>query len=103
MHTETQLTEIMEKSAEIPQVIFKYSSRCSLSDLVRDRLERNSKLPRMEFYFLDLIAHRALSDMVARTFKVHHESPQVLVIRNGECIYDESHLGIRMDDIIAAA
>ena len=103
MHTETQLTEIMEKSAEIPQVIFKYSSRCSLSDLVRDRLERNSKLPQMEFYFLDLIAHRALSDMVARTFKVHHESPQVLVIRNGECIYDESHLGIRMDDIIAAA
>ena len=103
LHTETQLTEIMEKSAEIPQVIFKYSSRCSLSDLVRDRLERNSKLPQMEFYFLDLIAHRALSDMVARTFKVHHESLQVLVIRNGECIYDESHLGIRMDDIIAAA
>ena len=99
LHTETQLTEIMEKSAEIPQVIFKYSSRCSLSDLVRDRLERNSKLPQMEFYFLDLIAHRALSDMVARTFKVHHESPQVLVIRNGECIYDESHLGISMEDI----
>jgi bacillithiol system protein YtxJ len=103
LHTESQLMEIIERSSTIPQVIFKYSSRCSLSDLIRDRLERNSRLPQMDFYFLDLIAHRALSDMLARTFKVHHESPQVLVIRNGECIYDESHLGIRMDDIITAA
>ena len=37
---------------------------------------------------------------IAEKFKVHHESPQVLVIINGECTYDESHMGISMDEII---
>lgn len=102
LNNESQLEEIVQKSYAIPQVIFKYSSRCSLSDLIRDRLERKPGPEKMDFYFLDLISYRALSDRIARKFEVHHESPQVLVIRNGDCVYDESHTAIRMDDIIAA-
>jgi bacillithiol system protein YtxJ len=101
-NNESQLEEIIQKSFTAPQVIFKYSSRCSLSDLIRDRLERQPGPEQMDFYFLDLIAYRALSDRIARKFEVHHESPQVLVIRNGECVYDESHTAIRMDAIMAA-
>lgn len=99
--SEKQLLEIVELSADKPQVIFKYSTRCSLSDLIKDRLERKPVTPSMDFYFLDLIAYRALSDKIAREFNVHHQSPQVLLIKNGECVYDESHGGIRMDEIIA--
>ena len=98
---ETQLQEIIEKSADTPQLIFKYSSRCSLSDLVRDRLERKAPPPAIDFYFLDLITYRMLSNKIAQLFQVHHESPQILLIRNGECIYEESHTAIRMDEIIA--
>jgi bacillithiol system protein YtxJ len=54
----------------------------------------------MDFYFLDLIAYRAISDKIAEDFDVWHESPQVLVIRNGKCIYEESHLSIRMELIL---
>ena len=99
--SENQLMEIIKLSAEKPQVIFKYSTRCSLSDLIKDRLERKPVALSMNFYFLDLLAYRSLSDKIARQFDVHHQSPQVLLIKNGECVYDESHGGIRMDEIIA--
>ncbi len=100
LETETQLNEIREKSAGRPQVIFKHSTRCSTSALVKSRLER-AKLPEdIDFYYLDLIRYRPVSNKIAETFRVGHESPQVLVIRNGECIYDESHLCITMDDIL---
>ena len=99
--SETQVQEIVEKSSSIPQVIFKYSSRCSISDMVKDKLERESAPILVEFYFLDLIAYRSLSDKVSRVFQVHHESPQILLIKNGECVYDESHWNIRMDIILS--
>jgi bacillithiol system protein YtxJ len=100
LETETQLNEIRERSTDRPQVIFKHSTRCSTSQLVKSRLER-SKLPEaVDFYYLDLIRYRPVSNKIAETFRVDHESPQILVIRNGQCVYDESHLGITMDDIL---
>lgn len=101
--SEEQLAQIIEKSATVPQVIFKHSTRCSISSMVLDRLERSQAPSTVDFYYLDLIAHRNLSNRVAETFHVHHESPQVLVIKNGECTYDESHMGIRMDEVVEQA
>ncbi len=96
---EDQLAEIEERSKQAPQVIFKHSTRCSISSVAKSRLEKGSPPANIDFYFLDLIAHRKLSDAVARTFNVYHESPQVLLISNGECVYDESHMGISMREI----
>jgi bacillithiol system protein YtxJ len=101
LQTETQLNEIRERSTDRPQVIFKHSTRCSTSQLVKSRLERTELPGNIDFYYLDLIRFRPVSNKIAETFLIEHESPQVLVIRNGECIYDESHLGITMDDILA--
>jgi bacillithiol system protein YtxJ len=105
LETETQLEDIRQRSTERPQVIFKHSTRCSTSALVKSRLERGSQPPGkdIEFYYLDLLNYRPISNKIAETFQVRHESPQILVIRNGECIYDESHLGISMDDILEQA
>lgn len=100
--TEEQLDQIKEKSAAVPQVIFKHSTRCSISSMVLDRLERSAPPASTDFYFLDLIAHRNVSNKIAELFGVYHESPQVLIIKNGECVYDESHMGIRMDEIAEA-
>jgi bacillithiol system protein YtxJ len=99
LNSEEQLQTIKEKSATVPQVIFKHSTRCGTSSMVLNRLERNTPPQTADFYFLDLIAHRSLSNKIAETFHVYHESPQILVIKNGECIYDESHMGITMDEI----
>jgi bacillithiol system protein YtxJ len=97
--TEVQLKELLERSNQVPQVIFKYSSRCSISEVAKSRLERKAAPSAVEFYFLDIIAHRSLSNKVAKDLAVHHESPQILLIRNGECIYEESHLAIQMGEI----
>ena len=51
------------------------------------------------FYYLDLLKYRPISNKIAEDFNVHHQSPQILVIKNGECTYEESHNGIDMHDI----
>lgn len=95
-----QLLQIREKSAGRPQVIFKHSTRCSVSAVVKNRLERDEQPGQIDFYYLDLLRHRPVSNKVSETFRVDHESPQVLLIVNGECVYDESHFGITMNEIV---
>jgi len=100
--TETQLQQITAFSATKPQVIYKHSTRCGISTIAKNRLERQQPPAGIDFYFLDLIAHRPLSNAIAERFKIHHESPQVLLIKNGVCVYNESHSGISLDDILDA-
>ncbi|MBC7829595.1 MAG: bacillithiol system redox-active protein YtxJ [Chitinophagaceae bacterium] len=97
---EQQLQEIKEKSKTRTQVIFKHSIRCGVSSVVKSRLDKGKLPTDNDYYFLDIIHYRALSNKIAEEFTVYHESPQVLVIRNGECVYDESHMGITVQDIL---
>ncbi len=96
-----QLEAIATESFNTPQVLFKHSTRCSISSMAQNRLESSTPPTGVDFYLLDLLQHRNISAAIAEKFKVHHESPQVLVIINGECTYDESHMGISMDEITA--
>jgi bacillithiol system protein YtxJ len=95
-----QLADIKELSKARPQVIFKHSTRCSISTMAKSRLERNEQPQTSDFYFLDLIRYRSLSNQVAEDFAVTHQSPQILLIKNTECVYEESHSGIQMDELI---
>lgn len=94
-----QLADIKELSKNKPQLIFKHSTRCSISGVAKNRLEKSIPPQDIDFYFLDLIKNREISNKIAEEFSVFHESPQVLLIKNGECVYDESHSGITMDEI----
>ncbi|WP_143310142.1 bacillithiol system redox-active protein YtxJ [Chitinophaga vietnamensis] len=100
---EEQLQEINTASGHQPVVIFKHSTRCSISSMAKSRLERAVEPEGLTFYYLDLINYRHISNKISEIYHIPHESPQVLVIRNGQCIYDESHNGIRMEDIAAEA
>lgn len=95
-----QLADIKEFSKTRPQVIFKHSTRCSISHMAKSRLERYETIETADFYFLDLLKYRSVSEQVAEDFSVTHESPQVILIRNTECVYEESHSGIQMEEII---
>jgi bacillithiol system protein YtxJ len=103
LNDEQQLTTIAEQSKTQPVVIFKHSTRCSISSMAKNRLERATPAPDTLFYYLDLIKYRALSNKVAADFSIVHESPQIIMIKNGECTYDESHNGINMDEIAEQA
>ncbi|MGN6164001.1 MAG: bacillithiol system redox-active protein YtxJ [Flavisolibacter sp.] len=100
---EEQLKQIVTKSQNRPQVIFKHSTRCSISSVALQRLQKVEQPADIDFYFLDLLSYRSLSNKISETFNVYHESPQVLVIKDGDCIYDESHLSISMNEIIESA
>jgi len=88
------------KQQEGYSLIFKHSTRCSISMMAKRRFEMDmDKLPAdMPLYFLDLIKHRDLSGKVAQDFQVHHESPQMLLIKDGDCILDQSHGGISVEE-----
>lgn len=82
-------------------VLFKHSTRCSISTMAFERLQRGGLT--QPFYFLDLLKHRDLSNIIAEKFAVHHESPQLLLIRKGECIFEASHLEISVTSVNEAA
>lgn len=96
-----QLQEIIALSENTPCVIFKHSTRCSISSMALNRFERNWSFENKEVqpYFLDLIANRDISNAIAEQFDVRHESPQMLIIKNGQCVFNSSHQMIRVDDI----
>jgi bacillithiol system protein YtxJ len=97
---ESQLNSLKELSKQKAQLIFKHSTRCNISHMAKSRLERSTQPTTIDFYYLDLIKYRQLSAKISEDFSVSHESPQILLIKNGECVYDESHSGILMDDIL---
>ncbi len=98
-----QLDQILDNSFQKPQVIFKHSTRCHTSSLALNRLERTEAPDFVDFNFLDLLAYREVSNSIADKLSVYHESPQIILIKDGVCTYDESHLGITMEEIIAEA
>jgi bacillithiol system protein YtxJ len=99
----SQLEEIKQKSGDKPVLIFKHSTRCSISGMAWDRLKRNWKKEDSEKvtpYFLDLIRHREISNQIEKEFSVYHESPQVIIVKSGKAVYDNSHMGISYADIM---
>jgi bacillithiol system protein YtxJ len=83
-------------------VIFKHSTRCSISMMVKKRFELDwDKLPGdLPLYFLDLIKYRELSSKIATDFQVYHESPQLLLIKDGECVLDLSHGQVSVEEAL---
>jgi bacillithiol system protein YtxJ len=102
LESELHLQELIEKSYDQPSAIFKHSTRCSISVMVKNRLDRTAIATNIAFYYMDLLRFRELSNKIAEKFQVYHESPQLLLIHKGECIYEESHNGIDMDELIQA-
>lgn len=103
--TENQLEEIdrLSYDSEIKGVLlFKHSTRCSISSMALNRLERNLKVSdNLPSYLLDLLDHRSISQFIADRYSIDHESPQLLVIKEGKCIYNASHSEINAADIEA--
>ncbi|MDN4166246.1 bacillithiol system redox-active protein YtxJ [Cytophagales bacterium LB-30] len=98
-----QIEEIKKASAENPVLIFKHSTSCSISAMALNRLERtwtDAASEKVSPYYLDLLAYRPISSQIAQEFGIEHQSPQVLLIKNGVCIYDESHYGISLSGIL---
>ena len=95
------IEHIKARSVEVPCLIFKHSTTCNISAIAKYRLEDDwpATGSEIEPYYLDLLQYRDLSRYIADTFEVYHESPQVLLISGGACVYDASHLDITVDEL----
>ena len=90
-----QLNEIITLSKEKPVIIFKHSTRCIVSRTALKQFENEYDLDnQVDAYFLDLLEHRDISNEIASRFGVYHQSPQLLLIKNGKSVYDVSHSDI---------
>lgn len=96
-----QLNEIDTISNTKPVVLFKHSTRCfiSRSALKQFESEFNYTENQIDWYLLDLLNHRDISNEIAHRYNVVHQSPQIVVIRNGKAVFNESHDGISVDDL----
>ena len=95
-----QLNEIKAESNSKPVAIFKHSSRCIVSRMALKQFENEFDLKdKVTPYFLDLLEYRGVSNEIANCFEVEHQSPQLLLIRNGKSIYDVSHNSIDAEDL----
>ena len=91
---ENQIEEIIRSSAQKPVLIFKHSTRCGISSMMLKRFEHKiAELP-TPYYLLDIIKYRPLSNLIQDKFDVIHQSPQLLVIKNGQVIAHDSHSGV---------
>lgn len=103
LQTVEELDYLDALSEAHPVLIFKHSTRCSISAATLSRLERHwdaSKTGQLTVYYLDILQHRAISDEIARRYGVTHESPQALLISGGKSIYHASHFGISFAELI---
>lgn len=96
-----QLDTIVEASASTPVVIFKHSTRCSISRMALKNFEREYDLEESEVapYFLDLLEHRDISNEIAQKFQVIHQSPQLILIKDGKAVYNASHSEIDAEEL----
>ena len=95
-----QLDEIIAVSNEKPVAIFKHSTRCSVSRMALKQFENEfNSSDKITPYFLDLIAHRDISNEIATRFGVYHQSPQLILIKNGKATYNVSHSDIDAEEL----
>ena len=95
-----QLNEIIAGSNEKPVAIFKHSTRCSVSRMALKQFENEfNSSDKVTPYFLDLIAHRDISNEIATRFGVTHQSPQLILIKEGKAVYNVSHSDIDAEEL----
>lgn len=98
------IDQIVKASLNRPQLIFKHSIRCGISSRVKSSLfaDETQLAEKIELHFLDLIKNRPVSNAVAEKLGIHHESPQIILIDQGEVKLDLSHYAIQSDKILEA-
>lgn len=102
IESENDLNAAIENSNIKNVVIFKHSTRCVISKTVLKNFENeaeNSNTKIIDFYYLDLLNYRNISNEIAEQFNITHQSPQVILIKNEEAIYNASHDGISLETI----
>ncbi len=96
--------QLIEDSYDKPVIIFKHSVSCGVSAMAKYGLESEWEFEHtdLDFYYLDLLSFRSVSNLVAERLNVIHQSPQIILLNKGEVIYNTSHHKISVGGIKTA-
>jgi len=99
--SEADFYTLMKNSTDRPQIIFKDSTTCGISAHAKERLTSGFTFieGKADFHYLDLLALRPVSNLIAQELGVTHQSPQIIVVKNGKAVYVVSHHAIEPEDI----
>lgn len=97
IQTIDRLDEIDQASFQEPQIIYKHSTTCELNQMTWNELQQSD----FDLHYLDLLTYRPISNAIEARYQVRHESPQILIIKDGKCIYHVSHRKIKNTEIKA--
>jgi len=94
--TEQDVLDIIEKSTDKPQILFKDSVTCGISAFAKERLMNDNEILATiaDFNYLDLLAHRDISAFIASKLDVIHQSPQIIVVMDKKVVFRDSHHSI---------
>lgn len=94
------IEKLEKRSFEKPVIIFKYSTRCGINRITLRQFEKDlPSEPDFAFYFMDLVKYRSLSNEIADKFGVRHESPQLIVLKDGKVLHHSSHQDINAKEL----
>lgn len=96
-----QLNEVLDQSIDKPVLLFKHSTRCSISSMALSRFQKewNRENDSIDLYYLDLLSHRDISNKIAELTGVVHQSPQAILVSNKEVKYTATHSSISASDV----
>lgn len=102
IESEEDLKKAIEHSFDNKIAIFKHSTSCFISKTVLKNFEKEIENldQKVELYYLDLLAHRAISNKIAEDLGVTHQSPQLIVIEKGKVVNNASHQDISIEQIV---
>ena len=96
-----EIDELKKLSFEKPVAVFKHSTRCGISSMAKFELENGWDIDSdaLSLYYLDLLAYRNVSNSVAEALGVVHQSPQLLLLKDGEVVFYTSHHGVHLSGL----
>lgn len=101
---EGQLDQVLKQSKSNPQLIYKHSARCSVCWFAKSELENAADeiSSQADMNFVDVINARGISDKLADKLGVRHESPQAILVKDGEAVWHDSHGSIKGAKVLEA-
>ncbi|MDF2720465.1 MAG: ral stress protein [Paenibacillus sp.] len=94
LESEKQWLNLLETSAESDVLVFKHSTSCPISAEAYEQflsyLHKDAN-PDVEYALVHVIEDRPVSNLIAQTLNVKHESPQVLFVRGRKAVWHTSH------------
>ena len=100
LQKDQDLEHLLERSKTDPVLIFKHSTQCSISMQAYEEFTNFADgAGQLPCGIVLVIENRKLSNAIADRFGVRHQSPQAILIKDGQVVWHASQWSITSDSL----